>query len=294
MKLRFPRLAPFCPALTLVGFSAVLMWATLALLTQWSGALPPFQLVAIAFSLAFTASLAVGWRSGEPLWRCWRLPWRVWLLGVGGLFGYHFFYFFALQHAPVAQASLIAYLWPLLIVLLAALLPGERLRWRHGLGAIAGFGGAALLVTSDGSFQFEFRYALGYSAALLCALIWSSYSVLSRRCGAIPTASVGGFCGVTALLAWLGHALWETTAWPTATGWLAIAALGLGPVGLAFFTWDYGIKRGNLPLLGALAYAAPLLSTLLLVAAGLAEPTGRLAIACGAIVGGAALAASHR
>ena len=286
------RIWPLSP--TLIGFTAILMWATLALLTTWSGDLPPFQLTALAFSIAFVASLLLDWFQGHSPLRAWRLPWPVWLLGVGGLFGYHFCYFLALQHAPVAQASLIAYLWPLLIVLLAARLPGERLGWRQGLGAIAGFGGAALLVAAEASLRLEARYALGYLAALACAVIWSSYSVLSRRYGEIPTASVGRFCGVTALLAWLCHGVWEVTVWPVGGAWLAVLALGLGPVGLAFFTWDYGVKRGNLKLLGTLAYGAPLLSTLLLVIAGLAAPTWRLAIACAAIVGGAALAAGDR
>ncbi|NJL01081.1 MAG: DMT family transporter [Spirulinaceae cyanobacterium SM2_1_0] len=282
--------SPWWRSPTLIGFTAVLMWATLAPLTAWSGSIPPFQLTAIAFSIAFMASLSVGWRSDHSPLQTLRLPGRVWLLGVGGLFGYHYFYFLALQHAPVAQASLIAYLWPLLIVLLSAFLPGERWRWSHGIGAIAGFGGAALLVTAGETTWFEARYALGYLAALICALTWSSYSVLSRRYGAVPTASVGGFCGVTALLAWLCHWLWEVTVWPVGAAWFAVLGLGLGPVGLAFFTWDYGVKHGDIRLLGTLAYAAPLLSTLLLVLVGLAAPSWRLAIACLTIIGGAAIA----
>jgi len=38
-----------------------------------------------------------------------------------------------------------------------------------------------------------------------------------------------------------------------------VVALGLGPVGLAFFTWDVGMKRGDIQMLGTLSYAAPLL-----------------------------------
>jgi drug/metabolite transporter (DMT)-like permease len=206
------------------------------------------------------------------------------------LFGYHFFYFMALRHAPAVEASLIAYLWPLLIVFFSALLPGERLRWFHAAGAIAGFLGAGLLVTKGQGFSFDPQYATGYLAALVCALTWSGYSILSRRLGAIPTHAVGGFCGVTAMLAWVCHGLFETTTIPQGWEWLAILGLGLGPVGLAFFTWDYGVKHGNIRVLGALSYAAPLLSTLLLIAAGRAEPTGVVGVACGLIMGGAMLA----
>ncbi|MGF1567000.1 MAG: DMT family transporter [Nodosilinea sp.] len=275
---------------TAIGFTAVLMWATLALLTTLCGPIPPFQLTAMAFSVAFLVGLVVWARGGGQLSLFTQLPGLVWVIGIGGLFGYHTFYFVALQNAPPVEASLIAYLWPLLIVLLSSTLPGERLRWFHGVGALVGFLGAALLITDGQGFRFNWQYRWGYLAAFTCALIWSGYSVLSRRYGAVPTAAVGGFCGVTAGLAWLCHGLLEPTVWPVGGQWGAILALGLGPVGLAFFTWDYGVKRGHINTLGVLSYLAPLLSTVLLVITGLAEPSWTLGLASGLIVGGAVLA----
>lgn len=277
---------------TLIGFTAILMWATLALFTALSGDIPPFQLTAICFTIAFCVGLVLWLREGgNPLHHL-RLPWRVWLLGVGGLFGYHFFYFIALQNAPTVEASLIAYLWPLLIVLFSALLPGEQLRWQHIVGAISGFVGAGLLVTGGERFAFDSRYIIGYLAAIVCAFTWSGYSVLSRQFGAIPTNAVGGFCGVTAMLALGAHLLFERTVSPSGREWLAILALGLLPVGAAFFTWDVGMKHGNIKLLGVLSYLAPLLSTIILVIFGLAEASLSLAMACLCIVGGAVVAGS--
>jgi drug/metabolite transporter (DMT)-like permease len=226
-------------------------------------------------------------RVGSPPYK---LPWAVWALGIYGLFGYHFAYFMALRLAPPVEANLINYLWPLLIVLLSGLLPGERLGARQVGGALAGFAGAALLVARGGGLRFDGQYALGYAFALACAVIWSSYSVLSRRVGAVPTRAVGGFCAATAALALVCHLLFETTVWPVGWQWAAVVALGLGPVGAAFYVWDYGVKRGNIQTLGVLAYGAPLLSTLLLVVVGLAEPSWTLAVACALIIGGAALA----
>lgn len=279
---------------TLIGFTAVLSWALLALFTALSGDVPPFQLLAMTFSVAtaigIVGSLA---RGSSPLAHLCQ-PAPVWLLGVGGLFGYHFFYFLALRNAPAVEASLIAYLWPLLIVVFSALLPGERLRWFHVGGALLGLAGAALLVTKGQSLEIDPRYTLGYIAAGVCALTWSSYSVASRRFGHVPTDAVGGFCAAAAILAIPCHLIFETTVWPQTTiEWLAVLALGLGPVGGAFFTWDIGVKKGDIQVLGASSYAAPLLSTLVLVAAGLAPATPEVAIACVLIVGGAVLAA-HR
>lgn len=286
MQLATPQIKP-----TLIGFTAILMWATLALLTTLSGAIPPFQLTAMSFTIAFCIGVVFWLHKGGNVLHHLKLPMGAWILGIFGLFGYHFFYFIALQNAPAVEASLIAYLWPLLIVLFSALLPGEQLRWFHGLGAIMGFVGAGLLVTRGGGLAFERQYAIGYLAALVCAVTWSSYSVLSRRFGSIPTDAVGGFCGVTAILAWLCHGVFEQTVLPIGWQWVAVLCLGLGPVGLAFFTWDYGVKHGNIKVLGSLSYTAPLLSTLLLIVCGLATATWALGIACILIIGGAILAA---
>jgi drug/metabolite transporter (DMT)-like permease len=280
---------------TLIGAIAVLLWATLALLTTYAQPLPAFELVALTFTVAFLLALCK-WileaaRGGPPIASRLALPWQAWAVGVGGLFGYHFFYFNALAHAPAVEASLIAFLWPLLIVLFSALLPGERLRLVHILGALCGLAGAGLLVTKGQSFGFNPAYALGYVAALACALTWSGYSLLSRRLGKVPSDAVGAYCGVTALLGFACHLAFEDWVTPTAGNVAAILALGLGPVGAAFFVWDYGVKRGDIQALGSLAYAAPLISTLLLILAGRAAPSWVLAAGALLIVGGAALAA---
>lgn len=274
---------------TAIGGVAILLWASLAFLTAASGAVPPFELAALTFAIGGSMGLAVTLVRGRLA--ALAQPARVWALGVGGLFGYHALYFAALRRAPPAQAGLIAYLWPLLIVVFSALLPGERLRPRHLGGAGLGFAGVVVLLSGSGGVAVEARYAAGYALALGCAIVWSTYSVLSRRFRAVPTEAVAGFCLVTALLAGLCHVVFEATVWPARASELAaIVVLGAGPVGLAFYVWDIGVKRGDIRLLGVAAYAAPVFSTLVLVATGYAAATPALGLACALIVAGAAVA----
>src|ERR1700754_3045621 len=151
------------------GFAAITLWGALATLSVSAGPIPPFQMVAMTFAVGASIGIVrarargVGWRSllGWPM--------RVWLLGVGGLFGYHALYFAALQLAPPAEANLVNYLWPLLIVLLSAPLAGERLGWIHLPGALLGFAGVVLLAFGRGV-HFAAGHALGYALALGCAL----------------------------------------------------------------------------------------------------------------------------
>jgi len=275
---------------TLIGFLAVLLWSLLALLTVGTAPVPPLQLTAMCFAVAPGVGLRWPARTGG-LARLPRIPWKIYAFGTAGLFGYHFFYFSALRLAPAAEAGLIAYLWPLLIVLLSGLLPGEPLRVGHVIGGLAGFAGAGMIVLGGGG-EFPVSALPGYGFAMLCALAWSSYSVLSRRLGEIPSSSVMVFCACAALLSLLAHLVLETTVWPdSVTGWASVVALGTGPVGLAFYVWDVGVKRGNIQLLGVASYAAPLLSTFVLILFGIADATPVLILAALMIAGGAALAA---
>lgn len=275
---------------TLIGALAVLMWSTLALFTALSGQVPPVQLVAMAFLVAGLVGMAVSGLTGRGILRHFRQPIGAWVIGAGGLFFFHAFYFASLRLAPPVEANLINYLWPLLIVLFSALLPGERLRWYHVLGALMGLAGAWLLVTKGQGFQIEEQWLPGYIAAIGSALTWSSYSVLNRRFARVPTEAVTGFCLATAALGAIGHLAIEETVMPVGAEWLAVLALGLAPVGAAFFVWDYGTKHGDIRALGALAYGAPLFSTILLILFGLGQGHWTVWAACVLIIGGAALA----
>jgi drug/metabolite transporter (DMT)-like permease len=273
---------------TVIGFTAVLMWSLLALFTIGSTPVPPLQLNAVCFAIGGLIGLAWTARTGFGVLR--GVSWKVYAFGTLGLFGYHLLYFSAFRLSPSAETGLIAYLWPLFIVLLSGLLPGERLRSPHVIGALIAFLGAAVIVLGrDGDGAGS---VLGLVLAFLCALTWAGYSVVSRRLGSVPTESVTIFCLATAALSLVAHLALEETIWPTTTlGWCAVLALGIGPVGAAFFTWDIGMKRGDIQLLGVASYAAPLLSTLALVGAGITEPSWAIVLAAMLIAGGAALAA---
>ncbi len=266
------------------------MWSALALLTVRTAPAPPLLLNALCFGTAGIGGLA--WIAGTGrLGRLRSVPLGAYAFGTAGLFAYHLTYFSALRLAPAAEAGLIAYLWPLFIVLLSGLLPSERIRAAHVAGAGLAFAGVAILLLGRGG-GIDGGHVAGLALAFLCAVIWAVYSVGSRLLGAVPTEGVVVCCLATAALSIVAHMAFEVTAWPLGLGgWTATALLGLGPVGLAFITWDVGMKRGDIQLLGVLAYAAPLLSTLILVAAGEARATASLALASVLVVGGAGLAA---
>src|ERR1700722_1586284 len=275
---------------TLIGLTAILMWSLLAVLTVATGKIPAFQLAAITFAIGGMVGLFTLMERPEEF-SALRQPPLVWAVGVGGLFGYHALYFLALRFAPPAEAGLLNYLWPPLIVMFSSFLPGERQAVHPVIGALAGLTGTVLLL-AGGLSGFAPGQLPGLFAAFVAAFVWASYSVMSRRLKAVPTDAVAGFCLATALLAALMHALIENTVWPeTSVQWLAILALGLGPVGAAFYAWDIGMKRGDIRVLGAASYATPLLSTAFLILAGFAKASANITIAAVLIAGGGLVAA---
>ncbi len=266
------------------------MWSLLSVMTVATGTIPAFQLAAMTFAIgALVGSLT--WIGRGQAAGALRQPLAAWAVGVGGLFGYHALYFLALRFAPPAEAGLLNYLWPLLIVLFSSLLPGERLAPHHVIGAVLGLAGTVLLFAGNTGSVAPGQVP-GLIAAFVAAFVWATYSVLSRRLKAVPTDAVAGFCAATALLALAVHALVEATVWPdTMLQWLSVIALGIGPVGAAFYAWDIGMKRGDIRVLGAASYATPLLSTAFLILAGFAKASANIAVAAILIAGGGLIAA---
>jgi drug/metabolite transporter (DMT)-like permease len=273
-------------AATFFAFLSIALWSFLGFLGAGVNHLPSILVTGTA--------LTVSGVLGAARLRAWRIPLKTLAVGIYGLFGYHFLYFTALSFAPVVEANLMNYLWPLLIVLLSpVILAGHNLRPHHAAGAFLGLLGAGLIVT-NGRLSLDIANLPGYLSAAAAAFVWASYSLLTKRLPPFPTAAVGSFCFFSGLLSLAIYALVGLTqgnslAIPAGRDWLYLVLLGLGPLGMAFFTWDAALKRGDPRIIGSLAYLTPLTSTLILVLVGGRAFTWVSALAMALIVSGAML-----
>jgi len=268
----------------LLALGAILMWASLAALGVSLAHVPPFLLTGLG--LLVGSALALPLSRFKP--SAWAVPWRTLMLGVYGLFGFHLLLFVALRTAPALQANLINYLWPLGMVVLAPLvLPGLRWRAAQVGAALLGFAGAAVVILGRAGWALDGGWHLGYALALGSALVWSSYSLATRRVPAFPTSAVGSFAAVSGLLSLACHALWEPAVSLSARDLALIAALGLGPLGGAFFLWDAALKAGDPRRIGLLAFLTPLLSTAVVIVVTGQPLSPSLALGAVMIVGAA-------
>jgi drug/metabolite transporter (DMT)-like permease len=269
---------------SLLALAAIALWGSLAPLGVSLAHVPPFLLTGCGLLIGSLIGLVLS--KGQV--RRWKVPARTLAMGVYGLFGFHFLLFIALRHAPPVQANLVNYLWPLGIVLMAPLfLPGMQLHALHIAAAFLGFAGAALAILGGRDLQGGFAW--GYIPALASAFIWASYSLLTRRVPAFPSAAIGLFGLVSGVLSLLCHVLLEQPVALSAHDWLLLAAMGLGPLGGAFYLWDAALKRGDARQIGVLSFLTPLLSTLALLWLRGEWPSLSVLLAAAMIVGAAVL-----
>ncbi|MGY3911281.1 DMT family transporter [Aeromonas piscicola] len=268
------------------GFAllTILLWASLAALTSRITSVSPLVLVGLVLFFCGAGAL--------PFWRRWRARPITWLVTVAALLFYHLLLFMSFRHAPVLEANLINYLWPLCIILFTPLLlPGHPLHARHLLAGALGLAGSVLVMV-NGELQLQQAYLPGYLLALGAAIIWGAYSVLSRRLPPAPAVVTAAACLPAGLLALL-LALWLEGPLPLeqipAGDWWLILGLALGPMGAAFVTWYLALRDGDPRRIGALAYLTPLLSTLALVLLNGEQLTPRHLLAGAFIIGGALL-----
>jgi drug/metabolite transporter (DMT)-like permease len=198
--------------------------------------------------------------------------WWLALVFALGLSGGDIFFILATHRIPAAQANLISYLWPVMIVVFGAIVGLFRLRPRQVIGLALGFAGAMILIW-DGRVSMSIS---GIGLALLSGACWAVYCIF-RLTWKQPAGNVlARGCAISTVLCALLHVLLEPTVVPTLGAFAATAVAGIIPLALGNFVWDQGFRRGDGQLLAVMAYATPLCSALLLASLGAALLTWNL------------------
>ncbi len=275
---------------TNIGLLTILMWSSLALLSVFSKNIPPFLLLTLCFCISIFLVVLKRLYKREALLQLPSLNTAQWVVGVSGLFGFHFLYFLAIRHAPPIQVSLVCYLWPLLLALYVSL-PGQRMLTL--IGALLGFLGAGIVISGGQTMDFTPAYTLGYVYAFGAALIWSTYSwYMSKSDNNVE--DIGWISLVVAVFALVCHLLLEENVMATpglfdTTTIIAIILLGLGPVGGAFYLWDIAMKFGHKQWIASLSFTTPVISTILLAGFGIGSVSMNVLVSLGLIMAGAVL-----
>lgn len=264
---------------TTLGCGALAVWSVYAfVVSELLIQLPVFQTLFLMFGVSFVAMCI-----RLTLTRKWHLlkqPWLIWIIGVIGVCGSDVAYISAVKYAPPAHVDFIDYLWPFFVILFAGFLPKEKFSLQHIIAGLLGLLGVFLLLTGgDGLMGIKPEYVTGYILSFTAAIIWSLYTLVNRCFKKTPIEMVGMYCGVGALLSLLLHFHFESWVLPSFKDGCLLGILGLSS-GIAYLLWSYGTQKGNLKLLGVLAYFTPILSMGLLVCSGKEPLSYALIFAC--------------
>lgn len=233
----------------------ILMWSSLATLMVSINHLPPLFTVGIILIIASIPGL--------KFWYQWKLPLSVWIKAIIGLFGYHYLLFDAFSRSPAMAVNMIQYLWPLFIVLGSPLFISTRLNMGHIIGTVLAFLGVILTLMQQQPTEGNSHDWFGYIEAFFAALLWAYYTLSNAKVKNMPSSAVAGFCLCSGVIAVIVYFLLGGQLPITDINWhniVIILMLGLGPMGLSFYSWDYAIRYGDPRLIGTLTYLTPLLS----------------------------------
>ncbi|MBZ9867771.1 DMT family transporter [Mesorhizobium sp. CA15] len=217
----------------------------------------------------------------------------AYLVGFLGLVGTMVLQYIGFASAPVIEANLVAYTWPLMTAAAVILLGRPRRPVLLGLAAALGFVGVALVISggrahfwSNGAW-FEGGSLVGYLAAFGSALCMAFYSFAVGRLAVSPERLLlpSALIGVALTFAWCLH---DGVVRPSGAHLLLGLYLGAGPMGLGYYFWSRAAKLDHGGRIAVVAYLTPIASTFLLTLSG--ESLSMTAVAGAVLVIGSCLA----
>lgn len=263
---------------TLIGQVSLLIWALSACGAVALSALPAFEILSGIFISGFLASSVMNsirgnW--GAALSR----PKHLIFAGIFGIVGNDIFYILSFKFAPAVQVDLIVCLWPMLVLILASIMLSEDTKISHIVACIIAFLGVYFLLSSGGQNSFREKYFLGYFFAFMSAALWAMYVVISKKYIKSTPELFAIYCFVGTVFSILMHLTFEKTIFPSFNQAVVLVVMGVTTHSLAYYGWDYAIKKGHFKLLQILPYGNPVLSVLALIIFGFAEFTQEVLIA---------------
>lgn len=269
------------------AIGAVLLWATWPTLATLAAPAPPFLVFGLAAVIGCVVSFSLAALRGR-VYQYVRTPPRTLVFVALALLTNNALYLYAMPRIGPAEANVISYLWPVMLVAIMSRLRRERLKPLQLMGIGLGFAGAVLAIGPAFERGLD---PVGIALALLSGLTFAIYAAIRTR-GREAEDVIGPSMGLLAVLALSAHFAFEPAVDLTPTQWLAIAGIGIAPLTLSNALWDLAGRTGsNTSMISGIAYMTPLASICLLALFGVAPISVAVAVAAVLVVTGA-LAAS--
>jgi drug/metabolite transporter (DMT)-like permease len=230
---------------------------------------PPIALSFWRWAIALACLLPLAWpwlkRDRAVLVAGWR---RLALLGILGTCLYNALTYIGLQQTEAINGLLLNSFIPIVIVALAWVFQGKRLRPVEALGIAASFVGVfAIVARGDPRNLLHLTLNVGDAWILLSVVAWAAYTLLlPKRPAAHPLAFLFAIAAI-GTLATLPIYLFEISTGRhivhSAAAWLAIAYAGVFPAFLGFIFWNKGVEQVGASRAGLFIHLLPAFGILL-------------------------------
>ena len=169
--------------------------------------------------------------------------WRTFMGTISMVLG-----FYAVSMLPLADATAIAFSQPLFSVMVAAMIAGEKVRWRRWSATIVGFAGVLVMgQPGEGSLQLGALVALANAATVALSILLVKRLSDSET----PLMILTQFAIISTLLLAL-PAIWVWR-WPDFWGWVLAIGIALSATVGQYF-WVQAFKAGEMSAVAPFEY----------------------------------------
>jgi drug/metabolite transporter (DMT)-like permease len=274
-----------------LGIAALFMWSSMTLLISMASSVPPFQLAALSWLIGLLVMGSYYAVKGEPVFAQFKRPVSDYVFVGTGVGGYTMLVYAAFYLAPPFEVHTINYLWPILLTVFLSVFQGEVMSKSKMLGFVLGFAGCIWLFVPRYIAEGFGGIGIGHVMALMGAVIWALYSCFAKTRD-YPTGFMIPIFLFAFIICMIAHLLFEETAWPDFSVWVAVILLG--GMRIAYVFWDYAIRQGNRPLLSSLVYFVPLFASIFMIIGGYGATSIYVYLATACIVAGCLIVNSHQ
>jgi drug/metabolite transporter (DMT)-like permease len=181
-------------------------------------------------------------------------------MGFLGVFLYTLLLFEALKIMSAQEAFILNYLWPIIVVILSAVILGEKLTTRKIIGVFFSFLGVFIIITAGDPLSLSYTNLRGSLYVLLAAVSYGLFSVMGKKLnydGYLSMMFYYFFGTVFSSIPVLVQASFPRL---TLTQILGVLWLGVFANGLAFVLWFQALKYGDTTLMSNIVFLTPFLS----------------------------------
>lgn len=254
---------------TLIGFCAILMWASMVgLIKQVSSAIGPDLGITLVYTCSALLVLTIFKVPNFKL-----ISKKYLIFGTILFISYELCFAFAVAYAKTDQqaieVSIVNYLWPSLTILAFIIFKELKFNFLVIIGLLLSILGIIFIQAGSGDFSLNSillnfsSNPVSYILAFVGAILWAFYCVLTKKMskGQNPISIFFIFVAITL---WAKLLLTQQLVVPEfeLSTYIYIISAAFA-VGLGYAAWNIGIVHGNITILVVGSYFTPIISSLL-------------------------------